>query len=73
MTDDQYNEMKIVAKETAAEVIIQHLKLCPFADLQIERRVRTIETRYAALVGFMLGSGILGGTAGALLTKLIGQ
>jgi len=61
----------IVIEETKKE-IMEHLNLCPFAKLDIEGRVRTIEQRWAALMGFMLGSGILGGTAGALLTKLLG-
>ena len=68
---DIYTIRAVVAEETR-KVIIEHLNLCPFAKFDIESRVRTMEQRWAALIGFMLGSGILGGTAGALLTKLLG-
>lgn len=62
---------RMIAAEEARKVILQHLSLCPFADLRIEERVRTIETNYARLTGFMLGSGVLGGAIGAGISKLI--
>ena len=63
---------QMIAAEEARKVIMQHLALCPFANLHIEQRVRTIETNYARLTGFMVGSGLLGGAVGAGISKLIG-
>lgn len=62
---------RMIAQEEARKVILQHLDLCPFANLRIEERVRNIEISYARLIGFMAGSGLLGGTAGALLTRIL--
>lgn len=61
----------MVARREAYAVIKDHLALCPFAKLDIEQRLRTVEINYARLVGFMAGSGILGGAAGGLLTRLL--
>jgi hypothetical protein len=66
-------QTRLVAAQEAERMILQHLKLCPFANLNIEARLRKIELRFATLIGFMLGSGMLGGISGALLSKLIGQ
>lgn len=65
--------MKAIAKEAAQEIILQHLSLCPFAGLNIEIRVRKLENDYARLIGFMIGSGILGGAAGAGVAQLISR
>ena len=63
----------LVSREEAAKVISDHLGWCPFAKLDIEQRVRSIENRFTLLIGFMVGSGILGGVAGTLLSKLLGN
>jgi hypothetical protein len=70
-TPNNYDTHAIAAEE-ARKIILEHLTLCPFAKFDIEARVRTIEKHYAALVGFMVGSGLLGGAAGALLSKVLG-
>jgi hypothetical protein len=66
-------QTRLIAANEAERMILQHLKLCPFANLAIEERLRKIELRFATLLGFMLGSGMLGGISGALFSKLIGQ
>jgi len=71
MTPEEKNELNMVARDEASKVILQHLALCPFANLKIEERVRTIETNYARLTGFMIGSGLLGGAASAVISRLI--
>ena len=63
-------QARMMARQEAETAILQHLALCPFAGLRIEERIRTIETNYARLFGFMLGSGLLGGSAGAVLAQL---
>jgi len=68
---NNYN-IRSIAGEEARRTILEHLALCPFAKFDIEERVRTIEKHYAALIGFMVGSGLLGGAAGALLSKALG-
>jgi hypothetical protein len=70
--NDDHFDLRLLAREEATKVILQHLALCPFANLKIEERVRSLETRFAALLGFMVGSGLLGGVAGAGLVKLFG-
>jgi len=71
MNESEKAEIQLVARDEAGKVIIQHLGLCPFAQLKIEQRLRAIEGRFLALIGFMLGSGLLGGLAGAALAKVI--
>lgn len=63
---------RLMAREEASKVILQHLDLCPFASLKIEERVRRIEGRFLALLGFMAGAGLLGGATGAMITRLLG-
>lgn len=70
--DPTTNTIRAIAHEEAEKTILQHLSLCPFASLNIEERVRKIETRFALLLGFMVGSGFLGGAAGGLMVKLLG-
>lgn len=64
---------RLVAEAAARQVVIEHLALCPFAGAKVEERVRGLETSFARLTGFMLGSGLLGGAAGAAVAKLIGS
>jgi len=64
---------RFIARNEAEKVILQHLNLCPFAALKIEERLRVIETRFATLVGIMIGSGLLGGVAGAAFSRLLGK
>ena len=72
MTNEEKSELHLVARDEAGKVILQHLSLCPFAQLDIEKRLRTQEQRFFTLIGFMLGSGLLGGAAGAAISKLLG-
>lgn len=65
--------IRLLARKEAEQVIMQHLSLCPFSQDGIQRRLREIETRFGTLVGFMIGSGLIGGATGALLGKLIKQ
>lgn len=73
MTQDDKNELGLLIRDEAGKVILQHLDLCPFARLQIERRLRDLEGRFLTLIGFMIGSGLLGGVAGAVASKLLGN
>jgi hypothetical protein len=65
------NQTILLARQEAERAILQHLTLCPFANLHIEERLRTIELRFAWLIGLMMGSGLIGGIAGAALQRLI--
>ena len=42
------------------------------AECPLWGRVEKLEIRLASLIAFMLGAGLLGGGAGAILAKLIG-
>lgn len=62
----------MAAREESSDLIRTHLQFCPFNSLKIEERLRLQEQRFIALIGFMLGSGIIGGAAGAALIKALG-
>jgi hypothetical protein len=47
------------------------LTLCPLAQEDVASRLRDIEKNFNRSIGFMLGSGILGGAAGSLLTHIL--
>lgn len=68
---DRSEHVAMIARREAYTVIHEHLALCPFAVLNIEERVRSVEMNYAKLIGFMTGSGILGGAAGGVLVNFL--
>lgn len=70
-TDDQ--RVRLISREIADEQIIQHLHLCPFAADSVGPRLRAVEISMGRLIGFLLGSGALGGASGAIVAKLIGH
>ena len=55
------------AVDKVKDEIHTHEKECP-----AKNKVDKLELRWAYLVGYMVGSGLLGGTAGAVVTKLLG-
>jgi len=59
--------MRAVALEAARVALEAHARECPARNL--ETRVRRIELRFAALLGFMAGSGFLGGLAGGFVAN----
>lgn len=73
MCEYDESEIKRLARDEFNALIQSHLNWCPFSHLKIEERVRIMENRLGILIGFMMGSGLLGGAAGALLSKLLGS
>lgn len=71
MTEQEIESVRLIAKEEFNNQIVMHLGLCPFTKLEIEKRLRTIENRFVALVGFMLGSGLLGGAVGGSIVAAV--
>jgi len=65
------NTTRLIAEAAARQVVIEHLNLCPFAKDKIGERLRNMEISFGRLVGFMLGSGLLGGVAGSIVAKLM--
>lgn len=53
------------------ESIQSHEKRCLFAAVNIESRLRELENRVYFMVGLMIGSGILGGATGSLISRII--
>ena len=47
--------------------LTKHLQTCP-----VPERVRKLEVRLATLVGYMIGSGVVGGFTGAVVGKSLG-
>jgi len=64
--------IRLIAREEAEKILMTHINLCPFSKADVEKRMRGIENRFGILIGFMAGSGMLGGISGALFTKLLG-
>jgi len=61
--------VKEVAREAAREVLREHVAQCPIKEVQA--KVESLQVRFAALVGLMIGSGVLGGSVAAGLVKLL--
>ena len=55
------------AKDLVEHALDRHAAKCPLA-----KRVATLEVRFSSAVAFMVGSGLLGGLAGALVSLLGG-
>lgn len=68
MEDKAKVEIKL---EDWVEAIIEravskHVSACP-----VHEKVQRLEIKWAQLVGFMLGSGTLGGVAGSVISKVL--
>jgi hypothetical protein len=71
MTKDDENHVMHLADGITWTAITKHAQACPLAATQMEPRLRAVEITVARLIGFMLGTGTLGGTIGAAITKLL--
>ena len=65
------DDIRMLARDEANRAILAHLQLCPLTRDNIANRLRTLEISYGRLIGFLLGSGILGGAAGGIAAKLL--
>lgn len=68
---DENERIRLVVRDETNKLLLNHLQLCPFVGNKIEERTRKLETQLAKLIGFMIGSGLLGGMSGAVVAKLI--
>jgi transcriptional regulator GlxA family with amidase domain len=64
------NEFREALREQAAS-FVRRTEMDVARD-SLELRVRSVETRFAWLVGYMVGSGVCGGVLGAELSKVMG-
>jgi hypothetical protein len=71
MNQQERDAISLVARTEASDEIMRHIGLCPFSSLKIEERLRGVEGRFLALIGFMVGSGLIGGVSGAALAKIL--
>jgi hypothetical protein len=69
-----------LAKEAAREVIKEHIELCearkaiPELETDVKeckKDISQVKLRFGTLVGFMAGSGLLGGAAGGVVFKAL--
>ena len=65
------NTARLIAEAAARQVVIEHISHCPFLADKISDRLRNLEISFGRLIGFMLGSGLLGGVAGSIVAKLM--
>ena len=63
--------IRLIVRDETNKLLLSHLQLCPFVGNEIEKRTRNLETKLAKLIGFMIGSGLLGGMSGAAVAKLL--
>jgi hypothetical protein len=59
------------AREAARTVISEHVKKCQIGKLTV--RVDKLENRFYLVIGAILGSGVLGGSTGALIMNTFGK
>jgi len=64
--EDQY---RLIARDEANKLLMNHLQLCPLIKAGTEKRLRSLETGFAKLTGFMIGSGLLGGGVGGAISS----
>ncbi len=67
----QNGNIRLIVRDETNKLLLAHLQLCPFVGNEIEKRTRGLETKLAKLIGFMIGSGLLGGVSGAAVAKLL--
>lgn len=65
------DHLRLIVRDEVSRLIRHHATLCAFSVDEHPRRLRNVEASYARLTGFMLGSGLLGGTAGAAIAKYL--
>lgn len=70
INEQMSSHAQLIARREAEKVILQHLTLCPFAQLNIELRMRKLENRFTLLIGTMIGSGLIGGATASVISKL---
>ena len=63
--------------QVVKEAMPEHVKGCEAIRLvstikENSKKVDELRMRFATLIGFMVGSGALGGVAGAIVSKLLG-
>lgn len=58
--------LKEWTRQCIEQALLKHSQNCPVAA-----KVQKIEMSRAVLIGFMIGSGLFGGTAGAAVMKII--
>ena len=68
-TLSQVQQIRLLARDEANTLLLSHLNQCPLIISNIETRTRKLETSFAKLSGFMVGSGLLGGLSGAGLSS----
>lgn len=54
-----------------ASAIDRHAEQCSFKADKVSDRLRTLEIRFATLIGLMLGAGFIGGSVSGALIKLL--
>ncbi len=67
MTRESNVPLEKWVEEIVKRTVAEHVASCPVAS-----RVTKMEVRLSSLLGFMAGSGGLGGAAGGLIVKMLG-
>jgi len=62
--------LRLVIRDEVTRLIHYHASSCRYTIDEHPKRLRQLEQRFSTLLGFMAGSGLLGGISGALISKL---
>lgn len=62
--------IRLVIRDEVSRLIAYHAQNCTYSTDAHPKRLRELEQRFSTLLGFMAGSGLLGGVSGALISKL---
>lgn len=65
------DQVRLIARDEANKLLLSHLQLCPFVSNEIEKRTRTLEKGMARVIGFAVGSGLIGGVGSTVISKII--
>ena len=63
--------LRAIIRDEIQSALIQHLGLCPLARDDVQKRLRSIELTINRLIGFMLGSALIGGAAGGAIQHIL--
>jgi len=69
-TNDE-NRLRMLIRDETNQLLMAHLKLCPFVGNEVEKRLRNVETKTASIMGIIIGSNLLGVAAGATIAKTL--
>jgi len=63
--------LRLIIRDEVSKLIKAHVTTCIFTVDEHPKRLRTLESNYAKLIGIIIGSSTLGGATGAAIIKYL--